>query len=89
MQLDLGVLDAEAGAVEITADAGEEVGPVGAVDQHLQAVADRRGACAHDRRGGLDVAPQRTCMPGDLIGVVAGEIAQFQRVPQRLLHADG
>jgi phosphate starvation-inducible protein PhoH len=49
-------------AVEIAADAREQVGLVGRVDRHLQAFADRRQAAAHHRHPAVDlVVQQRVC----------------------------
>ena len=84
--VDLGVLDAEAALVEVAADA-RRTGRAGrAVHQHLQAFAHRRSA----RTTGTSVwmwSPRRACVPGDVAGVVAHEVAHVQRLPQRLFGA--
>jgi hypothetical protein len=85
--VDLGVLDAEAGAVEVAADACEQIALVGAVDQHLQAVTHRRRPRTNDRQRGVDVPPQRPRVPGDVRCIVPCEVADLQRLPQWLFGA--
>ena len=85
--VDLGVQDVEAGGIEVAADAREEVGPVGRIDQHLQALAHGRGRARTTGTVVSDMAPQRPCVPGQLGRVVAGKVADRQRLPQRRLGA--
>ena len=87
----LGVEDAEAGLVEIAADAGEQVGLVEGVHQHLHAFAHWRDARTHGGVGGVlglavfDDARELAGVPGDVAGIVAHEVADIQRVPQLLV----
>jgi hypothetical protein len=85
----LGVENVEAGTVEVTADACEQVGLIGRVHEHLQAFAQRRQARTHDRLRGAHVLVQRAGVPCDVAGVVAREVAQLQRFPQGLFGAGG
>ena len=62
-RVDLRVEDVEAGAVEVAADAREQVLLVGRVDQHLQAFADRREARL--------ARPARRCRRGSAGGACA------------------
>ena len=91
----LGVEDAEAGLVEIAADAGKQIGLVGGVDQHLHTFTHGRDTRPHDGAAGilglavLDDARQLARMPGDVTRVVAHEITHVQRVPQLLVRLKG
>ena len=85
----LGVEDVEVGAVEVAAGAREQVLPVGRVDQHLQADAERADAGAHDRLGRVDAVDQRARVPGDLARVVAREVAELEGAPERHLDRAG
>jgi hypothetical protein len=104
------VQNAEVRAVEIAADAGEQIVLVGCIHQHLQTFTLRREAGTHDafvdcrgcaldrcgRRifrqvsGALrDLAREHARVPGDLVRLVAHEIAHVQCVPQRLVRLVG
>ena len=83
----LGVENVEAGAVEVAADAREQVGPVGRIHQHLQAFTQRGRTRAHHRQQRGNVVVQRARVPGDVAGVVAREVADLERFPQRLFSA--
>ncbi len=92
----LGVDDAERRLVEVAADAHEQVGLVGRVDDHLQAFADGREPGAHDgRRRRVDrhaahrhVARQLLRMPGNLGSVVPHEVADIERFPECLVRLE-
>ena len=80
-----GVLDARKKA----ADAGEQIGPVGGVDQHLDTFADRRQARPDDGVGAVGAAPQHARLPGHVAGVETGKIAHVEMPPQRIGGAGG
>ena len=71
--------------VKVAADAREQVNLVGRVDDHLQPLAGRGRAGAHDGQALADMARKLPRMPGDIGRVVAHEIAHIERVPQGLV----
>ena len=88
-RVDAGVHHHQAGVVEVAADAGEQVGLVRGVHQHLHAFAHQGLARAHHGHGAAHVARQLARMPGDVGRLVAHEVAHIQRVPQRLVRLVG
>jgi hypothetical protein len=72
-------------AVEVAADAREQVRLVLDVDGHLQAFADRRQAALDDRLVAVEAVVQRARLPGDVGGVVAQEVGHVELLPQRFV----
>ena len=72
--VDARVVDGQARAVEPAAQAGEEVGLVGHVHEHLQAVTAGRGAGGDDGAiaGGCFARQQALRVPGQFVGAAAG-----------------
>ncbi len=79
--VDLGFENGVLNAGEKAADAGEDIVPVGRVDQYLDALADRRQPRSDDSADTVGVAPQHACMPGHVAGVEANEIALVEMLP--------
>ena len=85
----LGVEDVEVRGVEVAAQPREQVDVVGRIDQNLQTFAERRRPCLDDRQRRVDSASEKARMPGDLVGVVASEVADVERLPQGVFQALG
>ncbi len=83
--VDLGIEDGQPLALEVAADAREQVGPVGRIHRHLQAFAHRRDPRPHDREGGVDAVVEMPREPRNVACVVAQEHAHVQLGPQRLV----
>ncbi|MNS87318.1 hypothetical protein D3C72_1212570 [compost metagenome] len=80
-----GVQDREAGAVEIAADAGKQVGLVGRIHHDLQTFASERLAGAHDGRAASHMAREMAGVPGNVGCLLPHEVIHPQGVPQGLV----
>ncbi len=83
------VQDAESRAVEVAADAREEIRLVGGVHGHLHAFARQGLAGADDRAVRAHVAGHVAGVPGDVRGLVPHEVADIQRVPELFVALEG
>ena len=79
------VLNAEGALVKVATNAGKQIGLIRRVHQHLQPLTCRRAARTHNGFGAAHMARKLFGVPGNVNCLVAHEVADVQRVPQRLV----